>query len=1452
MIKRSRRIATAVLLVVGVVVALGAGAPSALAETHPFLEPLGGSSSPDTFTNPNGIAIDESNGDVYVADLGTETVYRFDESGKPVNFSAFGTYVKGSGLTGTPAGTFSFPSAAYGTPAAIAVDNSKSPSDSSAGDLYVMDAGHGVIDKFSPSGEYLSQITGFPPATGSAEHELLGIAVDANGTLHANLSISSFSIQSNQEVAVDEFDDSSANDLIAEQRNPEAPSSSSGVPTGEQAHGFAVGPTGDDYLLYDGACSCAAKVGQQLAGLGEIDNTNSGDVAVAADPTSGHVYVADQSSVSEWDTGAMNGNKEGEGVATLVSSFSEVGFSGSSGQGGIAVNGARGRIYVSNPAEGNVYVFGSDAPAVTAGAATSVTKEAAMLSGTIDPRGTLVTSCDFEYGVADEFGRAEIPYEHVVSCAPQAAAIGAGTGPVAVSAAIGGLEPGLLYRFRLKAENASGSSESSGLLATAGVGFGVKNFQVSFLKEDGSPDTQAGSHPYELVNNIEFNSRFIHKESNTDSPYVREPDGTLKNLTIDLPPGMAGDPNATATKCTLNQLDEFHKGAVGGVGCPKGAALGDLLLKWSEHTSVGSFFGTTGEPVYEMVAPRGTALQIGANYVESNLFIDNGLLAGGDYPLQATIVNAPPAAPVLTSQLTVWGEAGQEAVREAEKAVHEGKPNAPIELTEAVAKLKPFLTLPTGCNGPLRSTISVESYQGATANAEYVTRNSAGTPVGLTGCSKLRFPPEISVTPDTTDASTSSGLTVGVHVPQTAAFNPNGLAESALRDATVTLPEGVTLNPAGADGLEACSEQLAGFGVMEEGKFMEFTEYEPGVRTARFTPKLPSPLQSGVNFCPDGSKIGTVKIKTPLLEHELEGSVYLASQNANPFGSLVALYLVAEDEHSGSLIKLTGEVKLSATGQIVATFNNTPGEPFENFEMHMFGGERAPLTTPSRCGTYTTQASFVPWDGNGPVNTSSSFQIEHGPNGGPCPGASLPFNPSLTGGTTSIQAGGFSPFTMTMSREDGQQNLQSVSLKMPPGLSGLLTGVELCPEPQADQGLCGPNSLIGETTVSVGVGNDPFTVKGGKVYLTGPYRGAPFGLSIVNPAKAGPFDVEKDTSNPNYDSACDCIVVRAKIEVDPITADLTITSDNEGPYKIPTILDGIPLEIKHVNVTVNRSGFTFNPTNCSLLSISGSLNSTEGASDALSVPFQATNCARLSFKPQVNVSTSAKTSRKDGASLRYKLVYPKLPFGSQANIAKLKVDLPKQLPSRLTTLQKACVDTVFAANPGACPAESRIGTAVATTPLLPVPLNGPVYFVSHGGAKFPELIIVLQGYGVTADLHSETFIAKGVTSSTFRMLPDVPVGTVEVTLPQGPFSALAANGNLCKPTKTALVKHTVKITSKGHTKTVTRKVRETLPSSLQMPTAFTAQNGAVIHENTPISVTGCASAKKAKKAHKAK
>jgi hypothetical protein len=642
-----------------------------------------------------------------------------------------------------------------------------------------------------------------------------------------------------------------------------------------------------------------------------------------------------------------------------------------------------------------------------------------------------------------------------------------------------------------------------------------------------------------------------------------------------------------------------------------------------------------------------------------------------------------------------------------------------------------------------------------------------------------------------------------------------------LRNITVTLPEGLALNASAADGLQACTEaQVA----------------------------LHEDVEAS---CPNASKIANVRIDSPLLPNPMKGFVYLASpQNfsgplENPFGSLVAMYLVAKDPVSGTLVKLPGSVSLSESGQITSTFANNPQLPFEDAEIEFFGGERAPLSTPAHCAAYSTQAIFEPWTNTEAhhemLHSSSTFNISSGPNGTPCPGAALPFSPTLSSGTINVNAGSFTPLTTTLSREDGQQSIHSVTLHYPPGVSGLLSGVALCPEAQANAGTCGPQSLIGETIVSVGLGGDPFSVTGGKVYITEKYDGAPFGLSIVNPAKAGPFILQEGQP----------VVVRAKVEVDPVTAALTVTTDPSEPHAIPSIIEGFPLQIQHVNVLINRPGFTFNPTDCDPMRITGAIASTEGASMPVSVPFQVANCAVLAFKPSFRVSTSGKTSRQNGASLNVKLTYPKAPFGTQANISSVKVELPKQLPSELKTLQHACPHDVFEANPAGCSSASRVGFARASTPLLPVALEGPAYFVSYGGKQFPELIVVLQGYGVTLDLHGETFIDEktSITSSTFRTVPDAPVGTFELSLPEGPFSALGANGNLCALTKTVLVKKKRTIKRNGHKRIVTRKVKSTVPATLTMPTVFTAQNGALIKQATPIDITGCTKAKKS--AHKA-
>ncbi len=452
--------------------------------------------------------------------------------------------------------------------------------------------------------------------------------------------------------------------------------------------------------------------------------------------------------------------------------------------------------------------------------------------------------------------------------------------------------------------------------------------------------------------------------------------------------------------------------------------------------------------------------------------------------------------------------------------------------------------------------------------------------------------------------------------------------------------------------------------------------------------------------------------------------------------------------------------------------------------LNLFGGPRAALV-PDACGIYTTSALLSPWSASesDPAEVQSSFTVNSG-----CPTGA--FAPTFTAGTTSNQAGGYSPFVTTFTRQDSEQGLAAIQEHIPTGLLGSVAHVPLCGEPQAQEGKCGPESQIGTISVTVGPGPDPFEVPPGRVYLTGPYDGAPFGLSVVVPARGGPFDLGD-------------VIVRAALEINPQTSAVTVVT---GP--LPEMLQGVPALARSVTVEINRPEFIFNPTNCDPETISTTMDGSAGSLSTASVHFQVTDCEALQFKPHFSVSTSGHTSRADGASLDAKLLYPATP-GTQANIAKVKVELPKQLPARLTTLQKACLARTFEANPASCPPASVVATASATTPLLPVGLSGPAYFVSYGGAKFPELIVVLQGDGVTVYLHGETFISKkGITSSTFPAVPDVPVGSFELRFPQGPDSALAANGDLCT-------------------------------SKLTMPTEFVAQNGARLKQNTKIAVTGC-------------
>jgi hypothetical protein len=770
------------------------------------------------------------------------------------------------------------------------------------------------------------------------------------------------------------------------------------------------------------------------------------------------------------------------------------------------------------------------------------------------------------------------------------------------------------------------------------------------------------------------------------------------------------------------------------------------------------------------------------------VFIDAGVRSGSDYGITVHANNLPQNRDIVSNQVTIWGVPA-DASHDAQRVpcfVEGG-------MCPTAAAPKPLLTLPTSCAGPQTFSLKVTAWEGAgTADASFHSHDGQGQPTGLGGCDFLGFGGSSVVAADTAAADTPAGLTAEVKVPQEGLESAEGLSTSDIQNTTVVLPSGFVINPGQAAGLQACAPSEDGLAPLPSGE-----------------------EDNGPPHCPNASRVGTVTIKTPLLEgaaeKELQGNVYVLQSNPPELKLLVAA------SADGVNVKLVGVVHLDEqTGQLTTKFDGTPELPFTDFKLSFSGGAQAALDTPTQCGTYTTTTDFTPWSTPlvADFNTSSSFAVTAGPGGGPCPASPLPFAPTLVAGSTTDQAGGFTNFSLLLQRGDGQQRIERLRFKAPAGLGGMLSTVPLCGEPQAGRGECSPASQIGHASVASGPGPYPLVLPQPgapeiPIYLTGGYGGAPFGLSIVTHVIAGPFDLGT-------------IVTRAQIEVDPHTAQITVTTD-----PLPQVVAGVPTDLRLINAVIDRPGFMFNPTNCSPSSFSGTAWGAPppgadgpGASAPIASRFQVGSCRSLEFAPKFSVTTSGHTSKANGASLTAKVSYPNVPQGTQADIGSVKVELPKQLPSRLTTLQKACTLAQFEANPAGCPSASFIGHAVVHTPELPVALTGPAIFVSHGGEAFPTLTMVLQGDGVTIDLVGSTFISKkGVTSTTFKTVPDAPFSTFELTLPEGKFSALTALGNLCT-------------------------------EKLTMPTEFVAQNGALLKQSTKVAVTGCAKKKSLTRAQK--
>ncbi len=920
--------------------------------------------------------------------------------------------------------------------------------------------------------------------------------------------------------------------------------------------------------------------------------------------------------------------------------------------------------------------------------------------------------------------------------------------------------------------------------AQASFGFQSNSFESTILNEDGSPAVQAGSHPFAVTTGFKFK----RKTGVSGEPVT---DGDAKDIEVKLPAGLIGDPSATP-KCSIPQFHthDLHIAfGLSGASCPDDSEVGVAEV---EVTPSGrsEFLAHLTLGIYNLVAPPGVPAEFGLNPLGIAIVLTPKLRTGGDYGVTVASKNTSQAQWVFGVKTTFWGHPSSpshdgergECLGSEGETHYEGR-SCPVE-----AAPKPFLRLPTSCpGGSLMTAIYADSWQNPVQSVELegvhevaFNHDHEGHPVGVTGCERLDFSPTVSARPDTEAASSPTGMSVDVSLPQNE--TANGLAESDLRKAVVTLPAGMAASPSGANELAGCSDT-----------------FEPATETEPARPGGQIALHSDEAVrCPDASKVGTVEIDTPLLETPLEGSVYLAKQTENPFESLLALYVVAEG--SGVTIKLAGKVDVNpTTGQLTTTFDDNPQAPFSHLRLKFFGGPRAALMTPHRCGAYNVSGAFTPWSRELPVAFSEPIAISANCGGG--------FAPSFVAGSVSNQAGSFSPFTLTLTRSDQDQGFKQLSVRTPPGLLGMLSKVQVCDEPLIAQQACPKASQIGHVTVGAGPGPDPvYLPQPGRpedpVYLTEGYGGAPFGLLTLVHAEAGPFNLG-------------VVPVRTMLNVDRRTSQIVATTD-----PLPTIVKGIPADLKTINILLDREGFMFNPTDCEPLKFEGAVLGDEGAVAPVSSRFQAANCAMLAFKPKFTASTKALPSHANGASLTVKVGYPQ---GAQANIAAVKVSLPKQLPSRLTTLQKACPEATFAANPASCPPESVVGTATAATPVLNVPVTGPAYLVSHGGAAFPDLVMILQGQGVTVELIGNTGIKKGITTSTFASVPDVPISSFEVNLPQGPHSALTEN----LPPK-----------SKG----------SFCSSKLVMPTTITAQNGMQIKQSTKVAVTGCPRKVTAKKA----
>lgn len=877
--------------------------------------------------------------------------------------------------------------------------------------------------------------------------------------------------------------------------------------------------------------------------------------------------------------------------------------------------------------------------------------------------------------------------------------------------------------------------------ATSSAEFGFQSFSVDVTAEGGSaPFSVAGGHPYSFVTEVDFNREGASS------------DGDLRDLTVDLPPGFIENPSVV-TRCGPGLFaahrDSPFEESRSGESCPDMSQVGAVTLETSRGGGEERTFG-----LFNLLPPVGAPYRLGfAPYGVPLVLTPHVRESSGEFGVSLNLRNFTQQYDLRSLKFEIWGVPWSIAhdtrrgncLNELDPEL--GRAKCPIRPQNPDHDLQAYLTLPTTCGGPLRFEATATAW-GQTGS---VSATDSEDPVE--GCGDLPFAPVPTGSLSTNRTTTPTGFVFTLDGNSNNLLFPPGRASSQVRRAVVTLPEGMTVNPAVAGGLVTCSE-------------------------AQFAAEtVASPPGAG---CPNASKIGELRVDSPLAEGEIEGSMFFAEPYENRFGTLLALYLVAKSPERGILVKVAGKVLTDpGTGQMTATFDDLPQLPYSHLDVRFRASQRSPMATPPTCGTYTARIDLAPWQDPSSVrHFTSEFKLGAGVGGGPCPAGGFPFAPAAAGGAVNPSASAYSPFYLHLTRNDAEQEITSYSATLPPGLLGRLAGIPYCPEEaiaaaQRQSGAesqlapaCPAASLIGHTYTGYGVGATPAYVPG-TLYLAGPYHGAPLSIVAIDSAKVGPFDLGT-------------VVIRSAIRIERQTAQVSIDSAASDP--IPHILAGIPLQLRDIRIYIDRPGFMVNPTNCAPLSLvsdltgAGSLLSSpsDDASTSVTSPFQVSNCSALGFAPRLAISMRGGHKRGDHPALRAVVT----PRAGDANIGAATVTLSPKVFLAQENLDTVCTPKQFAAH--TCPRGSIYGRATAITPLLGEPMTGPVYLRTNNSERdLPDLVAAIAGRGIEIDVLGKIDSHHGGLRARFDRVPDAPLTKFTMNLFGGRRGILSNATDIC-------------------------------------------------------------------------